>query len=474
MKENVGVLLPVSSLPSRHGIGDFGKNAYALVNWLAKHHYKYWQILPLNPVGPGNSPYMSTCSEAIETRYISLDMLTKEGLLDNVPDFNKDAAVVDYYQVGEFKNHHLWVAFQNYKKKNQRAFNAFKKKHDWLEPFAVYILFHNRHAQRPWNEWDEEEIHYFDNNKTYQLSEFDLEQCEYIKFMQFVAYKQWFRLWRYAKKCGITVIADCPFYVGIDSVDCWLYKEQFLFDEKYNPTMVSGVPPDCFSEDGQLWGTPIFNFEKMKEDNYKFLVNRIGRLATTCDLLRLDHFRAWDTYCVIPAEDVNARRGRWEIGPRYDFFNALFEKYPNIGLIAEDLGDLFQGVHDLRDHYNLPGMFIMEFCIFDVNNHSHDRQIVYTGTHDNQTLWGWLLSLPEWNINFLKGKFPGKETMDELYEAVFNYTWNVPSLMTIFPLQDLLKLDDTARLNYPGTVGSPNWEWKLVNMDWMKTIKFGQ
>lgn len=474
MKENVGVLLPVSSLPNRHGIGDFGKNAYLFINWLAKHHYKYWQVLPLNPVGPGYSPYMSTCSEAIETRYISLDMLTKEGLLDHIDDYQPDSNVVDYYGVGEFKNHHLWTAFQNYKKKNQRAFTAFKNKHDWLEPFAVYILFHNRHNQRPWNEWDEEEIHYFDNHKTYPLSAFDLEQCEYIKFMQFVAYKQWFRLWRYAKKCGITVIADCPFYVGIDSVDCWMHKEQFLFDEKYNPTMVSGVPPDCFSEDGQLWGTPIFDFAKMKEDNYEFLVNRIGRLATTCDLLRLDHFRAWDTYCVIPAEDENARRGKWEIGPRYDFFDALFKKYPNIGLIAEDLGDLFPGVHELRDRYNLPGMFIMEFCIFDVNNHSHDRQIVYTGTHDNQTLYGWLLSLPEWNINFLKEKFPGKVTMEELYKAVFEYTWNVPSLMTIFPLQDLLMLDDSARLNYPGTVGSPNWEWKLVDMDWRKAVKFGQ
>ncbi len=472
MKENVGVLLPISSLPGKHGIGDFGLRSYQFVDWLYQHHYKYWQVLPLNPVGPGNSPYMSTCSEALETRYISLDMLTREGLLKKVEPFLENSQSVDYYQVGEFKNHQLWLAFQNYKKKNQRAFTSFKKKHPWLEAFAIYILFHNRHEQRPWNEWPQEEIHYFDDGCILKLSNDDLEQLEYIKFMQFVAYKQWFRLWRYAKKKGITIIADCPFYVGIDSVDCYLHKEQFLFDEKYNPTMVSGVPPDAFSDVGQLWGTPIYDFNKMKEDNYAFLVDRLGRLSETCDLLRLDHFRAWDTYCVIPGTDEDARRGVWWVGPRYDFFDALYKKYPNIKLIAEDLGELFQGVHDLRDHYNLPGMNIIQFTIFDPEHgYPTNKQIVYPGTHDNQTVMGWFKSLPEWNIEFLKNKFPGRE--DDLPRAVLEYTWNVPSYMTIFPLQDLLLLDDSARLNYPGTVGSPNWEWKLSDMSWIKNIKFG-
>lgn len=468
MKENVGVLLAVSSLPGNHGIGDFGENSYKFIDWLVKHNYKYWQVLPLNPLGPGYSPYMSTCSEALETRYISLDMLVKEGLLKRVPKFRPACGKVDFQKVEEFKEKYLRIAFKNYKKGSVKQFEKFKKNNPWVIPYSVFILFRRMNWLRSWNTWPEEQIHYFENNTGYPKGYED--ECDFHAFMQMIAYKQWNKVWAYARKKKITIIADCPFYVGIDSTDCWLHKEQFLFDEKYNPTMVSGVPPDCFSEDGQLWGTPIFDFGKMKADNYSFLVNRIGYLATTCDMLRLDHFRAWDTYCVIPGQDENARRGEWWVGPRYDFFDTLYSKYPNIKLIAEDLGDLFQGVHDLRDHYKLPGMFIMEFCIFDINAHSKETQIVYTGTHDNQTLKGWLKSLPEENINFLKNKFPKSKS---LLKDVFEYTWNVPSMMTIFPLQDLLALDDKARMNYPGTVGSPNWEWKLRDMSWMKKIRFG-
>ena len=208
----------------------------------------------------------------------------------------------------------------------------------------------------------------------------------------------------------------------------------------------------------------------MKADNYRFLVHRIGYLASTCDLLRLDHFRAWDTYCVIPGQDENARRGKWEIGPRYEFFDELYRRYPNIKLIAEDLGDLFPGVHELRDHYNLPGMHITEFTVFDPTNPSKETQIVYPGTHDNQTLKGWLKSLDEKNIAYLKEKFNNAK---DLLTAMVDFTWNIPSKMTIFPLQDLLALDDKARMNYPGTVGSPNWEWKLQDMRWVKHIVYG-
>ena len=468
MKENVGVLLAVSSLPGNHGIGDFGENSYKFIDWLVKHNYKYWQVLPLNPLGPGYSPYMSTCSEALETRYISLDMLVKEGLLKRVPKYRPCAGKVDFQKVEEFKEKYLRIAFKNYKKGTSKQFDKFKKNNPWVIPYSVFIVFRRLNWLRSWNTWPIEQITYFDNNSGYPKGYED--ECDFHAFMQMIAYKQWNKVWAYARKKKITIIADCPFYVGIDSTDCWLHKEQFLFDEKYNPTMVSGVPPDCFSEDGQLWGTPIYDFEKMKQDNYSFLVNRIGYLATTCDQLRLDHFRAWDTYCVIPGGDINARRGEWKVGPRYDFFNALYAKYPNIKLIAEDLGDLFQGVHDLRDYYKLPGMFIMEFCIFDVNAHSKETQLVYTGTHDNQTLKGWLKSLPEENISFLKNKFPHSKS---LLKDVFEYTWNVPSYMTIFPLQDLLGLDDRARMNYPGTVGSPNWEWKLRDMSWINKIRFG-
>ena len=211
--------------------------------------------------------------------------------------------------------------------------------------------------------------------------------------------------------------------------------------------------------------------DKMKEDGYAFLVDRIGYLSKTCDILRLDHFRAWDTYCVIPAQDENARRGEWWVGPRQEFFDALYAKYPNTQLIAEDLGDLFPSVLELRDYYHLPGMFIMQFNIFDYNAVSGKNQIVYPGTHDNQTLWGWFKSLTPEQIAFINRRLNYPRN---LFKAIFEYTWNAESYMTIFALQDLLKLDDKARLNAPGTVGEPNWCWKLKDMSWMKRVKLGQ
>ena len=469
-KDKYGVLLAVSSLPSKYGIGDFGVNAYKFLDFIAKRGYKYWQVLPLNPVGPGFSPYMSTCSEAIEPRYIDLDEIIKLGYLKKVPSFNAKSEKTDYYAVEQFKEKYLYQAFIKFLRKPMRGYKKFKEDNPWVYPFAVYTVLRRHRNFQIWTEWPDEWKFYYDNHKNNEIPEAIKTECEFQIFMQFIAYRQWNKLWKYAVKSGLKVIADCPFYVGIDSTDCWLHKDQFLMDEKYNPTLVSGCPPDAFSDDGQLWGTPIYDFKKMEQDNFEFLVHRIGYLATTCDYLRLDHFRAWDTYCVIPAEDVNARRGVWWEGPRTKFFDVLYEKYPNINLIAEDLGDLFQGVHDLRDHYNLPGMYITEFTVFDYSNPSKDTQIVYPGTHDNQPLEGWFKTLPEENINFLKERF---NNADDLVLAMMKHTWEIPSLMTIFPLQDLLRLDDSSRMNYPGTVGSPNWEWKLKDNSYMKKIKFG-
>ena len=469
MKDKYGVLLAISSLPGEQGIGDFGKCAYVFADTIKKRGYKYWQVLPINPVGPGNSPYMSTCSEAIEPRYIDLNWFVKKGLLKGVKKMPKSDKV-DYQAVWEFKKPYLLKAFAKFKKHPIRGYKKFIKDNPWDYPFAVFTYFRGVNNYQIWNTWVPEMKFYYDNHKLREFPKGAEEECEFHIFCQFIAKLQYEKLRRYLKKIGLILIADCPFYVGIDSTDCWLNKEQFIMNENYEPTFVSGCPPDAFSDDGQLWGTPIFNFKKMMEDGFKFLVHRIGFLASTCDYLRLDHFRAWDTYCIIPAEDENARRGKWEIGPRTDFFDALFKEYPNINLIAEDLGDLFQGVHDLRDHYNFPGMHITEFTIFDEKNPSKDTQIVYPGTHDNETIQGWLENLPEENIKFLKKKF-GEEV--DLFEAMFNFTWNIPSLMTIFPLQDLMRLDNSARMNYPGTVGSPNWEWKLKDENYNKKIKYG-
>ena len=455
IKKNVGILLPISALPGNHGIGDFSIFAYQFIDWLKEHHYHYWQILPLNPVGPGNSPYMTLCSEAIDIRYISLQDLVDEGLLKKVPDFKPRTTYVKYNEVLAFKDKYLRKAF----KKSTYNLSRFKKENPWSVEYGKYLILKRINDNKPWNEWWIKEV-----------PENELNEIDYHVWCQYVAAKQWNKIFKYASSNNVQLIADCPFYVGLDSVDCYLNKDEFLFDENDRPTVVSGCPPDAFSDDGQLWGTPIYNFEKMKENGYRFLINRISFLASHCHYLRLDHFRAFDTYCVIPAEDDNARRGRWLVGPRYDFFDTLFREHPDIKIIAEDLGEMFDSVIELRDHYNLPGMRVYEFCIFDDLPIS-DKFVVYPGTHDNQTLYGWYKSLGEWHIDFLNRKFNYPKN---LYNAIFDYIWNVESFITIFQLQDLLKLDDRARINSPGTIGEPNWCFKLKDLTCLSKIKYGQ
>ncbi len=468
MKKNIGILLPVSSLPSNHGIGDFGDEAFYFVNWLSSHHYRYWQILPLNPLGPGESPYMSTCSKAVDYRYISLDYLTKEELLGKVPSFKKNSDQVDYYNVGEFKKKYLYKAYLKYLKGNTDALKKFKTRNPWVMEYATYEVFKEMNDHKAWNEWEEWQINYYSTH--HKAPRKYIEQINFIIFIQYIAIKQWKHLLSYARKHNIAIIADMPFYVGFDSIDCWLHKDQFSFDNNNQQTEVGGVPPDAFSDDGQLWGSPIYNFEKMKQDHYSLLVDRTGYLAKMCDYLRIDHFRAFDTYYVIPGGMSNARIGEWKVGPRDDFFIELYKKYPDIKLIAEDLGDLFPTVLELRDRLHLPGMYVVQFNIFNENMYSNENMIVYPGTHDNETLFGWVSALNNDQKNYLYYKLGTNE--ENLYDDLIDYIYNLPSLMTIFPLQDLLKLDNSARMNTPGTVGYPNWVYKLKNFKCLNKIKY--
>lgn len=455
IKKNVGVLLPISALPANHGIGDFSINAFYFIDWLKEHHYHYWQILPLNPIGPGNSPYMTICSEAIDIRYISLNDLVEEGLIKSVPNYLDRSTLIQYDKVFNFKDKYLRRAFR----KSTYNLYRFKKENPWSEQYARYLVLKKLNNNEIWNKWHVKEI-----------PESEKNEVDYHVWCQYIALKQWHRIYKYAEANNVQIIADCPFYVGLDSVDCYENKDEFCFDENYQPTIVSGCPPDAFSDDGQLWGTPIYNFAKMKQNDYRFLINRISCLAERAHYLRLDHFRAFDTYCVIPAGDSNARRGHWEVGPRNDFFDALYRHKPNIKIIAEDLGELFPSVIELRDYYRLPGMRVYQFCLFE-NLPDDNRLVVYPGTHDNNTLYGWLKSLNEYQINELKNKLNHPKN---LYGALFNYIWERKSLMTIIPLQDLLQLDDRGRINLPGSIGNRNWRFKLKDMSWINDIKYGQ
>lgn len=469
IRTNLGILLAVSSLPGNHGIGDFGDSCYRFIDWLSKHHYRYWQVLPLNPLGPGDSPYMSTCSNALDYRYISLDYLVKLGLLDEVPSYRAKCTSVNYWRVGLFKKKYLMKAYRKFMEGNTEGFRKFKTRNPWVMKFGTFEVFKEMNYGKQWNEWEDWQVHYYEhhNNPPKSL----LDRVNFSIFCQYMAYKQWKHVLAYARLKGVNIICDMPFYVGFDGVECWLNKDQFQIDGNCHLFEVGGVGPDAFSDEGQLWGSPIYNFAKMRENNYQLLVDRVGYLSNLCDYLRIDHFRAFDTYYVIPAGMPDARIGEWKIGPREEFFDELYRQYPDIKLIAEDLGDLRPEVLELRDHYNLPGMFISEFTIFDLNNESTDRQIVYPGTHDNETLRGWYKNLNDDQKNFIANRLQVPYNA-KLYEEIVKYIYSLKSWITIFALQDVLRLDNKARMNVPGTVGAPNWMWKLKDWSWEKKVKY--
>ena len=469
MEKKLGILMAVSSLPGNHGIGDFGESCYKFIDWLAANHYKYWQVLPLNPLGPGYSPYMSSCSNAIEYRYISLDLLSEEGFISKVPNFEKGSTAVNFFEVGEYKKKYLYTAFKKFMKSHAEALHKFKYRNAWVSMYATFEVFKWHNDNKQWNEWREEDRDYFlyHNKPPKSL----MREINFVSFLQYVALKQWKRVMSYAKQKGISLICDMPFYVGFDGVECWLNREQFSIGPDNKLFEVGGVGPDAFSDEGQLWGTPIYNFERMKQDGYQLLVDRVGHLTKICDYLRIDHFRAFDTYYVIPASEETARNGVWKIGPRHEFFQKLYEKYPDCHLIAEDLGDLRPEVLELRDELNLPGMFITQFTIEDLKQVSTERQIVYPGTHDNETLWGWYLNLKDHQKEFIMRRL-GVENEEVLFDSIVKYIYDSKSLMTIFQLQDILKLDNEARMNTPGTVGSPNWRWKVKDFSWTKQVKY--
>lgn len=463
--KNKGILLPVSSLPGHHGVGDMGENAFEFIRWLNKRNFNYWQILPINPLGPGWSPYMTTCSEAIDFRYISLDDLYKDGLLEKpARKFHPNSNKALYVEAGEFKKRILKKAYKNFKKSHFDELLKFVKSQKWIIRYAFFNIFYEENNLKAWNEWPKDEIFYLENHKKdNKIPTKYKDKFYYLVFEQLIAYKQWKKLIKYAHKFDIKIIGDLPFYVGYNSSDCWGNKKVFNLDENFIPTTVAGCPPDGFSEDGQLWGNPTFNFEVMKKDNYKFYVNRLGAISKLCDIVRLDHFRAFDAYYAIPAGAKNARIGEWIDGPAYGLFDAFFKKYPKANIIAEDLGFMTERVYALRDHYHFPGMNILQNTFFEPQTKDQDDMIMYTGTHDNNTIKYWFDNLDNEGKEKLKtivNADPNKNLLEEYMRFVFRKA----SKLTIVPMQDYLLLDNSTRLNSPGSFGSPNWEWKLIKL----------
>jgi len=467
-----GILMAISSLPSSYGIGDLGPTAFSFVDYLVKAKIKIWQILPFNGLGYGNSPYQTLSSIAGDEIFISIDNLVEDGFLSlsDISYFKEEATQVAYDEVRLFKTKYLRKAFthfvENYKL-YEKEYLAFLNDNHWVYDYSVFLTLKEANNRLCWTDWVPEHREWI-VNRDLDLSNYD-EDIKYNQFLQFIFFSQWYRLKNYANSNGVEIMGDIPYYVGIDSLDVWANRQYFLLDDEGNPTHVAGVPPDYFSRQGQRWGNPIYDWDAIAKDDYCFWVNRLEMNMKIFDIIRIDHFRAFDTYWKIPASSSTAVTGEWIEAPGHKFFKHLFKRLPNIRLVVEDLGDMRPEVFELRDAYKFTGMKIKQFTLdpSETNNDFKDKEnlIVYTGTHDNQTIAGWYLEKDADVQEEVKEYLDGQGYEGDIVDQVVQYTLASTAKLAIIPVQDILGLDDSARMNVPGTIGSPNWEWKLADYE---------
>ena len=468
-----GILLHPTSLPGKYGIGSLGKEAYKFVDFLKKANQKLWQIFPLGPTGYGDSPYQCFSTFAGNPYLIDFDLLIEQNLLteEDLKDvnFGGNEEYIDYGAIYNQKYPLLRKAYENFKangnKELKEKLETFKTENSsWLDDYSLYISLKNHFNGLPWNEWEDD----IRTRKEAAINKYKAElanEIEYHNFIQFLFFTQWNNVKKYANDNGIKIIGDIPIFVAVDSSDAWANPEIFLFDPELKPVKVAGVPPDYFSATGQLWGNPLYDWDKLKELNYKWWVDRVRANLSTCDIIRIDHFRGFDEYWAVPYGDKTAENGTWCPGPRTDLFNAIKNELGELPIIAEDLGTMTQGVIDLREATGFPGMKILGFA-FDSKEendylpHTYTKNcVVYTGTHDNDTLIGWFTKANEDDKQFARN-YLNSRSDNEIHWDAIRGAWSSVASMAIAPIQDFLGLGSEARINTPG-VAAGNWQWRL-------------
>lgn len=472
-----GILMPVASLPSPYGIGDFGEDSYRFIDLMKQAGITLWQILPLNPLGYGNSPYQPYSSFAGDELYISLDLLEKDGLLENTKPYHKNYTHIDYQGVRAYKEKYLKKAYKNFKLQQNSSKSSMQRnqeyhefiKQEWVYPYAVYLTIKKQNNLICWNEWPKDQQTWI-INKEYDISHLE-DKIAYEMFLQYEFFSQWMNLKEYANRNGIEIMGDIPIYVGIDSLDVWSNQECFLLDADSKPAFVAGVPPDYFSKTGQRWGNPIYDWDYIEKTGFDFWLKRLSYNSKLFDIIRIDHFRAFDTYWKIPASCDTAIEGEWVEAPGYQLFDKVFKEFKDIKIVVEDLGDLRPEVLSLRDYYGFKGMRIVQFNFNpreeENSNYDHvENLILYTGTHDNQTMKGWYQSQnPKVKKRVLRDLKSSHCTEGSPAWRFVDFTYKQDSYMSIVPMQDILELDDKGRINTPGTLGTPNWEWKMNSLE---------
>lgn len=480
-KRAAGILMPIASLPGEYGIGTLGQASYDFVDMLALAGQTYWQILPLGPTGYGDSPYQSFSTFAGNPYLIDPQMLIEDGLLTKAEcdafDFGASRVITDYGRIYEGRFKLLRKAYGRagdiLKSKKYRAF--VKANESWLDDYALYTAVKESFEGKSFILWDED----IRKRKSSALKEYKkryADDIEFVKFMQFMFYEQWSRLKAYANEKGIRIVGDIPIYVAFDSADTWSCPEMFLFDDEGYPTVVAGVPPDCFSTTGQLWGNPIYNWDYHKNTGYKWWIERVAHCFEIYDVVRIDHFRAFDTYYTIPYGRKDAVVGKWNKGPGMQLFKAIEASLGEVDLIAEDLGDLFDSVRKLVKRTGYPGMKILEFA-FNAGQdseylpHNYDRNcVVYTGTHDNATVVGWYQTLKKADRKMVRDYLNIKEDdAKTVCDGLIRLAMMSSADTCIIPMQDWLGLDNRARINIPSTLGG-NWQWRMKEGAFTKTL----
>lgn len=475
-KRGAGVLLHISSMPSQFGVGVFDDNARHFIDRISDMGFTYWQVLPFNPTDNSGSPYCSPSAFAGNWLFINpqglcdMGFVTGDDVKSNIYDGSPYTA--DYEFAGRKRLELLKKAFLNIDEKLAKEIKDFEIENPWLTDYAVYMAVKELENGKPWWEWDKKYADYFECIKNIYSFE---NQSAFWKFVQFVFFKQWNELKEYANKKGIAVIGDMPIYVAMDSVDVWSNLPLFLIDEKtLKPEKVAGVPPDYFSEDGQLWGNPIYDWNTMKKDGYSWWLSRLDTALTTYDVVRIDHFRAFASYWQVPADSETAKTGEWVDGPKMDFFDKVFEKFPNAPIIAEDLGVFGDDVVKLLEETGFPGMKVVQFG-FDPNSDSshlpHNsvkNSVSYVGTHDNNTILGWLWEASEAERRFALDYigFEGDNWGEGGYYSkscrkVIETVWRSSSNTAIVAFQDMCGFGSDARMNVPG-VADKNWRFRTT------------
>lgn len=464
-RKRCGVLLHVASLPSKYGIGTLGQEAYKFIDFLKNSGQSYWQMLPLVPIGEGNSPYKSTSCYAGEILYIDLDLLIKDGLLSEADIPHKEFPVnTDYEAVKEFKIPLIKKAAENFDTNNRDYKKFCEDQKDWLHDYALFMAIADSCGT--------ESVRDFPDDLKYRipdaLHQFEAEHEKEIRFYevsQYFFYTQYFQLKRYAENNGIGFIGDIPFYVSLDSADVWKYPDSFLLERDFTPKCVAGVPPDLFSATGQLWGNPIYDWEYLKANGYFWWKKRLAHYSRMYDVVRIDHFRAFADYYIIPYGNCDARGGEWKLGAGIEFWNEIRKDLGEIDIIAEDLGGDTEIVQNLVRETGFPNMKVLQFGFSGDPYNPHLPQnfiencVCYTGTHDNDTTVGWYNSLYGYSKTMADELFPQTEELPLPFNFI-SAALNSKALLVMIPMQDLLMLDSSCRMNTPGTPCG-NWVWRM-------------